>query len=112
MVPLLNECFEPIGYDYPIDHFGRDAMSPVELRQKLHDQLDQIPEVELPKLQQYLAELTLSPAVPTVATGASLLVALKSMGTWQGDDLQDCLQAVYDSRSPAKFRDDENNPFN
>jgi hypothetical protein len=29
--------------------------------------------------------------LPIVATGASLLAALKSMGTWQGDDLQDCL---------------------
>jgi hypothetical protein len=91
-------------------------MSPLELRQRLHAELDRVPEVELPKIQQYFTELA-SPAVdsvlPTVAaTGASLLEALKSMGTWQGDDFQDCLQSVYDNRSPAKFVDDEHNPFN
>jgi hypothetical protein len=40
-------------------------MSPLELREKIHAQLDQIPEVELPKIQQYLDELT---TVPTEAT--------------------------------------------
>jgi hypothetical protein len=89
-------------------------MSPLELRQRLHAELDQIPEVELPKVQQYFTELaipTTHATLMTVATGSSLLAALKSMGAWQGDDLQDCLQAVYDSRSPAKFGDDEPNPF-
>ena len=33
-------------------------------------------------------------------TGASLL---KHAGTWVGDDFEDCLQAVYDARLPAKF---------
>jgi hypothetical protein len=90
-------------------------MSSLELRQRLHDELDRVPEVELPKIQQYLFELTnpsTGRALPRVATGASLLAAVKSMGTWQGDDLQDCLQAVYDNRSPAKFMDDAQNPFN
>jgi hypothetical protein len=90
-------------------------MSPLELRQRLHAELDRVPEVELPKIQQYFTELAipkLHSALPTVATGASLLAALKSMGTWQGDDLQDCLQSVYDSRFPAKFVNAEHNPFN
>jgi hypothetical protein len=46
------------------------------------------------------------------STGASLLAALPSIGTWQGDDLEDCLQSVYDGRSAAQFIDDEHNPFN
>jgi hypothetical protein len=79
-------------------------MSPLELREKIHAQLDQIPEVELPKIQQYLDDLT---TVPTEATslphtGASLLAALKSMGNWQGDDFEECRQAVYDSRSATQ----------
>jgi hypothetical protein len=88
-------------------------MSPLELRQELHIQLDQIPETQLPKLQQYLAELAIQSAPPTAplpSTGASLLTALKSVGTWQGADFEECLQAVYESRSPAKF-DNDNNPF-
>lgn len=28
---------------------------------------------------------------------------LKYAGTWLGDDLEECLQAVYDNRSQAKF---------
>jgi hypothetical protein len=86
-------------------------MSPLELRQTLHAQLDQIPEVQLPEIQQYLTALTDVPT-PSPTTGASLLTALKTMGTWQGDDFQDCLQAIYSSRSPAKFIDHDSNPFN
>jgi hypothetical protein len=83
-------------------------MSPLELRQKLHAQLDRIPEVQLPQIQQYLTTLT-RPA--KITTGASLLAALPSIGTWQGDDLEDCLQSVYDSRSPVKFINEDQNPF-
>jgi hypothetical protein len=28
---------------------------------------------------------------------------LKFAGTWQGDDFEECLHAVYETRSPAKF---------
>jgi hypothetical protein len=34
------------------------------------------------------------------STGASLL---KYAGSWVGDDFEECLEAVYDSRLPAKF---------
>jgi hypothetical protein len=40
------------------------------------------------------------PADQRPSTGASLL---KYAGTWVGDDLEECLQAVYDARLPAKF---------
>jgi hypothetical protein len=43
------------------------------------------------------------------STGYSLLEHLKTIGKWEGDDLQECLQLVYSSRGEAKF--DENNPF-
>ncbi len=28
---------------------------------------------------------------------------LKFAGTWQGDDFEECLQLVYDTRSPSEF---------
>jgi len=28
---------------------------------------------------------------------------LKFAGTWQGDDFEECLQLVYETRSPAEF---------
>lgn len=34
------------------------------------------------------------------ASGNSLL---QHAGTWEGDDFEECLQAVYDNRSPIKF---------
>ncbi|BAY93496.1 MULTISPECIES: hypothetical protein [unclassified Tolypothrix] len=43
------------------------------------------------------------------STGHSLLEHLKTIGTWEGDDLEECLQLVYATRGKAKFDDD--NPF-
>lgn len=37
---------------------------------------------------------------PGFSTAASLL---KHAGTWQGDDFEECLQAVYDNRTQSKF---------
>ena len=45
-----------------------------------------------------------------LSTGASLLAHLKNIDTWQGDDFDECLQAVVDTRLPAEF-DAEPNPF-
>jgi hypothetical protein len=44
------------------------------------------------------------------STGQSLLAHLKTIGTWQGDDLDKCLQSVVDRRLPAEF-DVQTNPF-
>jgi hypothetical protein len=43
------------------------------------------------------------------STGRSLLEHLKTIGKWEGDDLQSCLQQIYATRVKAKFDDD--NPF-
>ena len=40
------------------------------------------------------------PASERTSTADSLL---KYMGTWIGDDLEECLQSVYDSRIKAEF---------
>jgi hypothetical protein len=40
------------------------------------------------------------------ASGRSIL---KHVGTWAGDDLEECLQSVYATRGKAKF--DYDNPF-
>lgn len=46
---------------------------------------------------------------PVNSTGRSLLEHLKTIGKWEGDDLQECLDLVYATRGKAKFDDD--NPF-
>lgn len=43
------------------------------------------------------------------STGRSLLEHLKTVGSWEGDDLEECLQQVYATRGKAKFNYD--NPF-
>jgi hypothetical protein len=46
---------------------------------------------------------------PVKSTGNSLLEHLKTIGKWQGDDSEECLQQVIATRGEAKF--DYNNPF-
>ncbi|MCM0594243.1 MAG: DUF2281 domain-containing protein [Gloeotrichia echinulata IR180] len=46
---------------------------------------------------------------PVNSTGRSLLEHLKTIGKWQGDDLEECLKLVIASRGKAKF--DYDNPF-
>ncbi|MEH2257683.1 hypothetical protein [Nostoc sp.] len=43
------------------------------------------------------------------STGSSLLEHLKTIGTWEGDDLEECLKLVIASRGQAEFNED--NPF-
>ena len=43
------------------------------------------------------------------STGKNLVEYLKNIDTWSGDDLEECLQAVNETRSQTKF--DTFNPF-
>lgn len=47
---------------------------------------------------------------PAHSTGRSLLEHLKTIGTWEGDDFEECLEMVYATRGKAKFYYDSN-PF-
>ncbi|GAB1539990.1 hypothetical protein NUACC21_26590 [Scytonema sp. NUACC21] len=59
---------------------------------------------------QLVSEVADSPVNTTVnSTGRSLLEHLKTIGKWEGDDLQECLELVYVTRGKAKF--DDENPF-
>lgn len=40
---------------------------------------------------------------PAQSTGRSLLEHLKTIGTWEGDDFEECLEMVYATRGKAKF---------
>jgi hypothetical protein len=44
------------------------------------------------------------------STAASLLLHLETIGTWQGDDFEECFQSVSDTRLPAEFNL-QTNPF-
>ena len=43
------------------------------------------------------------------STGKSLLEHLETLGQWSGEDIEDCVQTVKETRIPARF--DAVNPF-
>lgn len=47
-----------------------------------------------------LPEVSETPPQNNHSTAQSLL---KYAGTWEGDDFEECLQLVYDTRSPLEF---------
>ncbi len=47
---------------------------------------------------------------PSTTSAKSFLAHLKTIGTWSGDDLQECLEAVQNSQGLAQF-DYSPNPF-
>ena len=94
-------------------------MNALEIRQKLHEQIDQLPSDLLIVAAEFLAflksrsaddtSLLASSSVAEAASGEAVLTGstgadlLQFAGTWQGDDLEDCLEIVYETRSPAEF---------
>ncbi len=48
-------------------------------------------------------------SLPIPSTGRALLEHLKTIGTWEGEDAEECLSMVYATRGQAKF--ERPNPF-
>lgn len=94
-------------------------MNPVETRRKIHQQVDQIPEESLSLVSDFLEFLRLKGGQTPdtseqsvmaddetgepVLRGSTVADLMPFVGTWQGDDFEECLQAVYETRSPAEF---------
>jgi hypothetical protein len=73
-------------------------MSPI--KQELLATIDLAPEATLQQTLEFLKQhLQLLPSLRQ-ASGRSIL---RHAGQWKGDDFEDCLQAVCDDRSEAKF---------
>jgi hypothetical protein len=70
------------------------------LKQELLDTIAAAPEEAIAPTLQFLKTLLQTPSSPRPASGRSLL---RHAGTWQGEDFEECIQSVYDSRSEAKF---------
>lgn len=93
-------------------------MTTIEIRQQVHQQIDQLPPEQLTLVAEFLEFLqfkraktadastqlqVLTEAREPVLTGSTVADLVKFAGTWQGDDFEECLQAVYDARLPAEF---------
>lgn len=82
-----------------------------ELRQKIEQQLAQLPPDQLFLVSDFLDSLqnkesTSDRAVRRLAPikrGSKAVDLLKFAGTWQGNDLEECLHFVHETRSKAQF---------
>ena len=105
-----------------------DEVIPVmTIKEQLLKEIELVPENLLPEILNFLLFLkTKQDTEPTTQTPsqenststeaslesyrpASGRSILRHAGTWAGDDFQECLQMVYDTRGKAKF--DCDNPF-
>jgi hypothetical protein len=59
-------------------------------------------ENELQQMMTHIKQQPLRRAEP-IRRGATAQDLLKFAGTWQGDDLEECLRLVYETRSKANF---------
>jgi hypothetical protein len=87
-------------------------MTSLELRQKIEQQLAQLPPNKLPLVSDFLESLQCKNAtasqrslrrVAPIKRGTKAGDLLKFAGTWQGNDLEECLQSVHETRSKVQF---------
>jgi len=82
-----------------------------ELRQKIEQQLAQLPPDQLSLVSNFLDSLQSKSTISQrplrrlapIKRGTKAGDLLKFAGTWQGNDLEDCLRSVYETRSKAQF---------
>jgi len=88
------------------------------LKEQLLQELESTPETLILQTLTFLRFLKTHPNQDSASskikqftsTGQSLLEHLKTIGKWEGDDFEECLQVTRDNRLPAKFEYDFN-PF-
>ncbi|WP_414588429.1 hypothetical protein [Scytonema sp. PCC 10023] len=82
-----------------------------ELRQKIEQQLAQLPPEQLSLVSDFLDSLQSKSTMnqrplrrlAPIKRGTKAGELLKFAGTWQGNDLEDCLGLVKETRSKAQF---------
>jgi hypothetical protein len=86
------------------------------IKEQLLIAIESTPEPILEQILDYLEYLKTRATNPTtraskvpiedgepILRGSKAKDLLKFAGTWQGDDFEECLQLVYDTRSQAEF---------
>ncbi|MDY6783940.1 MAG: DUF2281 domain-containing protein [Cyanobacteriota bacterium] len=77
------------------------------LKQQLLQAIETLPSTKLAEALSFIKSLSTQ---PSSSTAKSFLAHLQTIGTWSGDDFQECFQAVQNSRTEAQFEYDSN-PF-
>jgi hypothetical protein len=83
----------------------------MELRQKIENQLNQLSPETLALVSSFLDSIPTtdkmdSPSLrklPPLKRGKKVKDLLENIGKWQGDDLEECLNFVRETRSEAQF---------
>ncbi|MDF5723871.1 MAG: hypothetical protein PUP91_26090 [Rhizonema sp. PD37] len=86
-------------------------MTYLEMRQKIAQQLAKLPPDQLSIVSDFLDSLQSKSIIsqrplrrlPPIKRGTKAGDLLKFAGTWQGNDLEECLRSVYETRSQAQF---------
>ncbi|NMG58864.1 hypothetical protein E1H12_10110 [Geitlerinema sp. P-1104] len=86
-------------------------MNTTELRQKVAKQLNNLSPERLALVSEFIdsleaAEPTQASSfrkLPPLERGKTAKDLLEVAGTWQGDDLEECLNSVYKTRSETQF---------
>lgn len=86
-------------------------MNAVELRQKIESQLDRLSPERLALVSDFLDSIQATEPIeasslrklPPIKRGKTAKDLLQFAHTWQGDDLEDCLNFVQETRSETQF---------
>lgn len=77
------------------------------LKEQLLQAIETLPSDHLAEVLTFVNSL---PGKPRNTSAIAFLAHLKTIGTWSGDDFQECLEAVQYSRGEIQF-DHNPNPF-
>lgn len=77
------------------------------LKEQLLQAIEALPSTRLAEALTFIQSLQTK---PSITTAKSFLAHLKTIGTWSGEDFQECLEAVQNSQGSAQF-DYSPNPF-
>ena len=82
----------------------------LSIREQLQQAIAEVPDESLAIALEFILFLksrsSVSRSMPS--TGTSILNALTNIGKWEGDDLEECLELVYQSRDRLSIEADNN----
>jgi hypothetical protein len=70
------------------------------IKEQLLQAIEALPSTRLAEALTFMKSLSTK---PSITSAKSFLAHLKTIGTWSGDDCQECLEAVQNSRGETEF---------
>jgi hypothetical protein len=70
------------------------------IKEQLLQAIEALPSTKLAEALSFMKSLSTK---PSITSAKSFLAHLKTIGTWSGDDFQECLEAVQNSRGETQY---------